>query len=119
MVCAGMGGIRVWNVASLQEALRVELPGVVCHCCCVSPSLHTIVTGEKIQIHSEHITHTFPPYNKTYLKILQGGVMDGCEGWELRAVAWCGQLTMPTTQASTLFASSRMEALFLVDGMGG
>ena len=46
VVCAGMGGVRVWNVASLQELLRVELPGVVCHCCCVSPSLHTIITGE-------------------------------------------------------------------------
>lgn len=46
VVCAGMGGVRVWNVATLQEALRVELPGVVCCCCRVSPSLHTIITGK-------------------------------------------------------------------------
>ncbi|XP_045122499.1 cilia- and flagella-associated protein 52-like [Portunus trituberculatus] len=45
VVCGGMGGVRVWNVASLQELLRVELTGIVCYCCCVSPSLHTIITG--------------------------------------------------------------------------
>lgn len=50
VVCAGMGGVRVWNATSLLEALRVELPGVVCCCCCVSPFLHTIITGKDSQI---------------------------------------------------------------------
>ncbi|XP_071540531.1 cilia- and flagella-associated protein 52 [Panulirus ornatus] len=45
VVSAGMGGVRVWNVRSLEEVLRVELPGLVCCCCCVTPTLHTIVTG--------------------------------------------------------------------------
>ncbi|KAK4290128.1 hypothetical protein Pmani_036955 [Petrolisthes manimaculis] len=40
-----IGGVRVWNVRSLKEALRVELKGLVCCCCCVTHTLHTIVTG--------------------------------------------------------------------------
>ena len=56
VVCGGMGGVRVWNVASLQELLRVELSGIVCYCCCVSPSLHTIITGNKhtASVYTEH-----------------------------------------------------------------
>lgn len=45
VVSAGVGGVRVWNVRSLDEVLRVELPGLVCCCCCVTTTLHTIVTG--------------------------------------------------------------------------
>lgn len=45
VVSAGVGGVRVWNVRSLQEVLRVELPGLVCCCCSVTPTLHTIITG--------------------------------------------------------------------------
>ncbi|XP_047469214.1 cilia- and flagella-associated protein 52-like [Penaeus chinensis] len=45
VVSAGVGGIRVWNVRSLDEMLRVSLPGLVCCCCCVTHTLHTIVTG--------------------------------------------------------------------------
>ncbi|KAK8732236.1 hypothetical protein OTU49_006984, partial [Cherax quadricarinatus] len=40
VVSAGVGGVRVWNVRSLQEVLRVELPGLVCCCCSVTPTLH-------------------------------------------------------------------------------
>ncbi|XP_069181564.1 cilia- and flagella-associated protein 52-like [Procambarus clarkii] len=45
VVCGGVGGVRVWNVRSLQEVLRVELPGLVCCCCSVTPALDVIVTG--------------------------------------------------------------------------
>lgn len=48
MVTAGVGGVRVWNVRSLEEVLRVDLPGLVCCCCCVTPSLSTIITGNTI-----------------------------------------------------------------------
>ncbi|XP_050732422.1 uncharacterized protein LOC127006508 isoform X2 [Eriocheir sinensis] len=67
-----MGGVRVWNVATLQEALRVELPGVVCHCCCVSPSLHTIITGKNTQIQLAGITLASSLYIKDLLENLSG-----------------------------------------------
>ncbi|KAK7068108.1 hypothetical protein SK128_020816 [Halocaridina rubra] len=45
VVTGGLGGVRVWNIRSLEEVLRVQLPGLVCCCCHVTHTLQTIVSG--------------------------------------------------------------------------
>ncbi|XP_064101027.1 uncharacterized protein LOC135211710 [Macrobrachium nipponense] len=45
VVTGGEGGVRVWNVRSLEEVLRVQLPGLICSCCHVTHTLQIIVSG--------------------------------------------------------------------------
>jgi WD40 repeat protein len=45
VVSSSRGDIRIWNIKSRQELLRIQVPNLECHCALVSPSGSSIVSG--------------------------------------------------------------------------
>jgi WD40 repeat protein len=45
IVSSSAGDIRVWNIKLKQELLRIQVPNLECHCCIVTPSGSSIVSG--------------------------------------------------------------------------
>lgn len=45
VVTSSRGDIRIWNIKSRQELLRIQVPNLECYCALVSPSGSSIVSG--------------------------------------------------------------------------